>query len=115
PSDCFGARFPSLRYLKPFPVDCLKIDRTFVRDLISVPDDAAITVAVIAMAHALDLKVVAEGVETHEHLAFLRGQGCDEVQGHLVGRAVPADRFAEWLARGRPGTRLARHAYRVSR
>jgi len=113
--DDFGTGYSSLSYLKHFPVDCLKIDRTFVRDLISVPDDAAITAAVIAMAHALDLKVVAEGVETHEHLAFLRGQGCDEVQGHLVGRAVPADRFAEWLARGRPGTRLARHAYRVSR
>jgi EAL domain-containing protein (putative c-di-GMP-specific phosphodiesterase class I) len=113
--DDFGTGYSSLSYLKHFPVDCLKIDRTFVRDLISVPDDAAITAAIIAMAHALDLKVVAEGVETHEHLAFLRGQGCDEVQGHLVGRAVPADRFAEWLARGRPGTRLTRRAYRASR
>ncbi len=113
--DDFGTGYSSLSYLKHFPVDCLKIDRTFVRDLISIPDDAAITAAVIAMAHALDLKVIAEGVETHEHLAFLRGQGCDEVQGHLVGRAVPADRFAEWLARGRPGTRLTRRAYRASR
>src|SRR4029077_5901738 len=109
--DDFGTGYSSLSYLKHFPVDCLKIDRTFVRDLISVPDDAAITAAVIAMAHALDLKVVAEGVETHEHLAFLRGQGCDEVQGHLVGRAVPADRFAEWLARGRPGTAPPRRAH----
>jgi diguanylate cyclase (GGDEF)-like protein len=113
--DDFGTGYSSLSYLKHFPVDSLKIDRSFVRDLIAVPDDAAITAAVIAMAHALELKVVAEGVETHEHLAFLRGQGCDEVQGHLVGRAVPADRFAEWLARGQPGTRLARPMYRGSR
>lgn len=113
--DDFGTGYSSLSYLKHFPVDSLKIDRSFVRDLISVPDDAAITAAVIAMAHALELKVVAEGVETHEHLAFLRGQGCDEVQGHLVGRAVPPERFAEWLARGRPGTRLARPGYRASR
>jgi diguanylate cyclase (GGDEF)-like protein len=113
--DDFGTGYSSLSYLKHFPVDSLKIDRSFVRDLISVPDDAAITAAVIAMAHALELKVVAEGVETQEHLAFLRGQGCDEVQGHLLGRAVPAERFAEWLARGRPGTRLARPGCRASR
>ncbi len=113
--DDFGTGYSSLSYLKHFPVDSLKIDRSFVRDLISVPDDAAITAAVIAMAHALELKVVAEGVESHEHLAFLRGQGCDEVQGHLVGRAVPADRFSEWLARGRAGSRLARRVYRTVR
>ena len=113
--DDFGTGYSSLSYLKHFPVDTLKIDRTFVRDLISVPDDAAITAAVIAMAHALELKVVAEGVETHEHLAFLRGQGCDEVQGHLVGRPVPAERFAEWLARGQPGSRLSHRARRAGR
>jgi len=113
--DDFGTGYSSLSYLKHFPVDTLKIDRTFIRDLISVPDDAAITAAVIAMAHALELKVVAEGVETHEHLAFLRGQGCDEVQGHLVGRAVPAERFAEWLARGQPGSRLSHRARRAGR
>ncbi len=106
--DDFGTGYSSLSYLKHFPVDTLKIDRAFVRDLMTVPDDAAITAAIIAMAHALELKVVAEGVETHEHLAFLRGQGCDEIQGHLVGRAVPAERFAEWLSRGRaPRGRLS--------
>lgn len=114
--DDFGTGYSSLSYLKHFPVDTLKIDRTFVRDLMTVPDDAAITAAIIAMAHALELKVVAEGVETHEHLAFLRGQGCDEIQGYLVGRAVPAERFAEWLARGRgPSRQLSRAAGRSGR
>jgi diguanylate cyclase (GGDEF)-like protein len=114
--DDFGTGYSSLSYLKHFPVDTLKIDRAFVRDLMTVPDDAAITAAIIAMAHALELRVVAEGVETHEHLAFLKGQGCDEVQGHLLGRAVPAERFAEWLARGRrPAARLAGVSRRAGR
>lgn len=114
--DDFGTGYSSLSYLKHFPVDALKIDRTFVRDLLSVPDDAAITSAIIAMAHALELSVVAEGVESHEHLAFLRGQGCDEVQGYLMGRAVPAERFAEWLARPhRPAARPRNAASRVAR
>jgi len=114
--DDFGTGYSSLSYLKHFPVDTLKIDRTFVRDLMTVPDDAAITAAIIAMAHALELKVVAEGVETHEHLAFLRGQGCDEIQGHLVGRAVSGERFVEWLARARgPEGRFAAGAARLNR
>jgi diguanylate cyclase (GGDEF)-like protein len=108
--DDFGTGYSSLSYLKHFPVDTLKIDRCFVRDLTTVPDDAAITSAIIAMAHALDLKVVAEGVETEEHLTFLRSQGCDEVQGHLLGRPAPAERFAEWLARPKPAARSARRA-----
>jgi diguanylate cyclase (GGDEF)-like protein len=106
--DDFGTGYSSLSYLKHFPVDTLKIDRCFVRDLTTVPDDAAITSAIIAMAHALDLRVVAEGVESEEHLTFLRSQGCDEVQGHLLGRPVTADRFAEWLARPRAIARSAR-------
>jgi diguanylate cyclase (GGDEF)-like protein len=106
--DDFGTGYSSLSYLKHFPVDTLKIDRCFVRDLTTVPDDAAITSAIIAMAHALDLRVVAEGVESEEHLTFLRSQGCDEVQGHLLGRAVPPERFAEWLARPRSAPRSSR-------
>ena len=106
--DDFGTGYSSLSYLKHFPVDTLKIDRCFVRDLATVPDDAAITSAIIAMAHALDLKVVAEGVESEEHLTFLRSQGCDEVQGHLLGRPVPAERFADWLARPKPAARSAK-------
>jgi EAL domain-containing protein (putative c-di-GMP-specific phosphodiesterase class I) len=108
--DDFGTGYSSLSYLKHFPVDTLKIDRCFVRDLTTVPDDAAITSAIIAMAHALDLRVVAEGVESEEHLTFLRSQGCDEVQGHLLGRPVPAERFAEWLARPRSAARRSRRA-----
>lgn len=111
--DDFGTGYSSLAYLKHFPVDTIKIDRSFVRDLTAVPDDAAITTAIIAMAHALELKVVAEGVETEEHLGFLRRQGCDEVQGHLVGRPVPAERFAEWLARGRTAFRFSRRPRRA--
>ncbi len=105
--DDFGTGYSSLSYLKHFPVDTLKIDRCFVRELTSAPGDAAITAAIIAMAHALELKVVAEGVETEEQLAFLRSEGCDEIQGYLMGRPVVAERFAEWLGRGRPASRVA--------
>ncbi len=108
--DDFGTGYSSLSYLKHFPVDTLKIDRCFVRDLATVPDDAAITSAIIAMAHALDLKVVAEGVETEEHVTFLRSQGCDEVQGHLLGRPVVPERFAEWLARPKAASHSGRRA-----
>jgi diguanylate cyclase (GGDEF)-like protein len=113
--DDFGTGYSSLSYLKHFPVDTLKIDRCFIRDLAAVPDDAAITSAIIAMAHALDLRVVAEGVESEEHLTFLRSQGCDEVQGHLLGRPVTGDRFADWLARPRGTARAARRAVFVHR
>ncbi|HEX5386689.1 MAG TPA: EAL domain-containing protein [Gemmatimonadales bacterium] len=111
--DDFGTGYSSLSYLKHFPVDALKIDRAFVRDLVTRPKDAAITAAIIAMAHALELKVVAEGVETDAHLAFLRRLGCDEIQGHLVGRAMPADKLAERLASGPVVGRSARRARKV--
>ena len=113
--DDFGTGYSSLSYLKHFPVDTLKIDRCFVRDLTTVPDDAAITSAIIAMAHALDLRVVAEGVESEEHLTFLRSHGCDEVQGHLLGRPVLPERFAEWLARPRSAARSSRRVAVVPR
>jgi diguanylate cyclase (GGDEF)-like protein len=100
--DDFGTGYSSFSYLKHFPLDTLKIDRTFIRDITIHPDDAAITTAIIAMGHALGLRVIAEGVETEGHLILLQKQGCDEIQGYLVGRPVPADRFVEHLTRKRP-------------
>nr|WP_298136533.1 EAL domain-containing protein [uncultured Pseudomonas sp.] len=95
--DDFGTGYSSLSYLKRFPVDCVKIDQTFIRDLSPGSEDAAITRAIIAMAHSLELKVVAEGVETREQLDFLKTQRCDEVQGFLISKPVPAQNFAQLL------------------
>ncbi|MFK8332620.1 EAL domain-containing protein [Pseudomonas sp. BJa5] len=88
--DDFGTGYSSLSYLKRFPVDYVKIDQAFIRGLAVGSEDAAITRAIIVMAKSLNLKVVAEGVETLEQLQFLREQGCNEVQGYLISRPVPA-------------------------
>ncbi|MBW2268335.1 MAG: EAL domain-containing protein [Deltaproteobacteria bacterium] len=99
--DDFGTGFSSLSYLKRMPVDTLKIDRSFVRDIAVDADDAAITAAILSIAKTLDLGVVAEGVETIEQLDLLASHGCRVVQGFLFSPAVPADAFAKLL---RPGT-----------
>ncbi len=95
--DDFGTGYSSLAYLKRFPLDVLKIDKSFIEDIPSLQDDMEITATIIAMGHILGFKVLAEGVETLEQLAFLREKGCDTYQGFIKSRPLPAEEFARLL------------------
>ncbi len=93
--DDFGTGYSSLSHLKRFPIDTMKIDRSFISDVLTSSDDAAIVTAVIALSKALNIKVVAEGVETEGQRQFLSERGCDTYQGYLFNKPMPADKFAE--------------------
>ena len=98
--DDFGTGYSSLSYLRKFPLDALKIDRSFVSQISTAGDDTTIVTAVIAMARTLGLRVIAEGAETTEDVAFLRANQCDEAQGYYFSRPVPPQQFAKLLEAG---------------
>jgi EAL domain-containing protein (putative c-di-GMP-specific phosphodiesterase class I) len=96
--DDFGTGYSSLSYLQKFPLDALKIDQSFVREIGSTPHETTIVRAIISMGRSLNLQIIAEGVETAEDLVFLKAQGCDEGQGYYFSRPVPAEQYAKLLA-----------------
>ena len=95
--DDFGTGYSSMSYLRRFPIDKLKIDRGFISEVTSRPEEASIVRAIISLAHSLKLKVVAEGVESIEQLDFLKTLGCDQYQGFHFSRALPASQFEELI------------------
>lgn len=95
--DDFGTGYSSLSYLRQFPIDRLKIDQSFIRNALNNPDDAAIARTIVALGHSLNLKVIAEGVETRDHEKFLMDHGCDEVQGFRYSRPIPEEKFKVFI------------------
>ncbi len=100
--DDFGTGYSSLSYLHKFPINALKIDQSFIHQIATAPTGKGIVKAIISMGSSLGLRVIAEGVETVDQLAFLQAHGCSEVQGYLTGRPMPHDRFAAMLREGLP-------------
>jgi EAL domain-containing protein (putative c-di-GMP-specific phosphodiesterase class I) len=100
--DDFGTGYSSLSYLRRFPVDVLKIDRSFVRDIPFSEDGAALVAAIIELARGLRMRVIAEGVENEAQLDYLKRRGCDEVQGHVYARAAPGPDVEVLLRSGQP-------------
>ena len=101
--DDFGTGYSSLSYLAQFPLDVLKIDQSFVRDLVDRSDVRCVVSAIVGLAHSLNLTVVAEGVETPAQLEFLRGLGCEEIQGYLYSRPLSARDFEELMKSDKDG------------
>jgi EAL domain-containing protein (putative c-di-GMP-specific phosphodiesterase class I) len=100
--DDFGTGYSSLSYLRKFPIDALKIDQSFIRQISTAPDETTIVTAIISMGRSLKLRVVAEGVETQRELEFIQAHECDEAQGYFFARPMPAEQFAKLLETGVP-------------
>ena len=105
--DDFGTGYSSLSYLRKFAIDALKIDQSFVRQITTSPAETSIVTAIISMGRSLGLRVIAEGVETQEELAFLQAQECEEAQGYYFSHPLPSGQFVKLLETGKPESIVA--------